>query len=187
MIKAIIFDCFGVLNLDAHQSVAQKHPESSVEIIDLGRQSDYGWISKEQYLESLARITGESPHTVETFIETEHHLNYDLVASIKLLKAKYKIGLLSNVGRGWLEDFFSEHSLHSLFDVTVASGDVGMVKPSAEIFELMAKRINCQPSECIMIDDLADNCAGADAAGMGSIQFHSNKQVLRDLAALLDE
>src|ERR1044072_60012 len=108
MIKAVIFDCFGVLYVDSHGSLAARFPDVAQEIHDLGQQSDHGWIDKEQYLTGLAQVTGESTVFLEEYINTEHHLNDELVEVIRELKPHYKIGMLSNVGRGWLDDFFAK-------------------------------------------------------------------------------
>lgn len=183
--KAIIFDCYGVLYVDSHRSLKQEYPDLAQDIADLSQQSDYGWIDREQYLEELSRLTGESTSFITEFILTEHHLNKALVATIAELKTQYKIGMVSNVGRGWLDDFFAQHNLRHLFDTIVLSGEEGITKPDPGIFALAAERLGVDPSECIMIDDIADNCAGADAAGMRSVHYRSNTQLTSDLRALI--
>lgn len=95
------------------------------------------------------------------------------------------MGLLSNIGRGWIDDFFDKHQLHDLFDAVVLSGEEGIAKPHPRIYELIAERLGVKPSECVMIDDLPENCAGADAAGMRSIFYVSNEQCLDELSALI--
>lgn len=183
--KAIIFDCYGVMYVDSHRSLKQEYPDLAQEIADLSQQSDYGWIDREEYLSGLSQITGESSAFISEFILTEHHLNRPLVAYIAELKTQYKIGMLSNVGRGWLDDFFATHNLKHLFDAVVLSGEEGITKPSPEIFELAATRLGVETGDCVMIDDITDNCAGADAAGMRSIHYRSNTQLMSDLSSLL--
>lgn len=183
--KAIIFDCYGVLYVDSHRSLKQEYPDLAQDIADLSQQSDYGWIDREKYVGELSRLTGESTNTITEFILTEHHLNRPLVAHIAELKTQYKIGMLSNVGRGWLDDFFASHNLRHLFDEVILSGEEGMTKPNPEIFELAAERLGVNPSECIMIDDIQDNCNGADVAGMRSIHYRSITQLMNDLNQLL--
>lgn len=183
--KAIIFDCYGVLYVDSHRSLKQEYPDLAQDIADLGQQADYGWIDKEEYLEGLSRVTGEPSETISEFILTEHHLNRALVAHIAELKTQYKIGILSNVGRGWLDDFFTQHNLRHLFDAVVLSGEEGMTKPNPEIFVLAAERLGVEPSECIMIDDIQENCNGADAAGMRAIHYRSVTQLTSDLQVMI--
>ncbi len=183
--KAIIFDCYGVLYVDSHRSLKQEYPELAQDIADLSQQSDYGWIDREEYLEGLSRLTGEPTATITEFILTEHHLNKPLVSIIAELKSQYKIGMVSNVGRGWLDDFFAQHNLRHLFDTIILSGEEGMTKPSPEIFALAAERLEVDPSGCIMIDDIQENCNGADAAGMRSIHYRSITQLTNDLQSML--
>ena len=187
MTKAIIFDCYGVLYVDSHRSLKQEYPELAQDIADLSQQSDYGWIDREEYVQGLSHLTGESTGTITEFILTEHHLNKPLVSVIAELKSEYKIGMVSNVGRGWLDDFFAQHNLRHLFDMVVLSGEEGMTKPNPEIFELAAQRLEVDPSECIMIDDIQDNCDGADAAGMRAIHYRSITQLTNDLQAMISD
>lgn len=186
MTKAVIFDCYGVLYVDSHLSLAQRYPELSQEIRDLGRQSDHGWIDKEAYLTGLSRVTGESTIFLEDFINSEHRLNQELVERITQLKPAYKIGMLSNVGRGWLEDFFTKYDIKSLFDAVVLSGEEGVTKPSPEIYQICADRLGVDTADCVMIDDIADNISGADAAGMKGILFENNTDCLAKLDSLLN-
>jgi HAD superfamily hydrolase (TIGR01509 family) len=67
-----------------------------------------------------------------------------------------------------IDGLFTPEELESLFDVVVLSSEVGMVKPHPEIYELVAERLGVASGECIMIDDLPTNTAGAEAAGMQS-------------------
>jgi epoxide hydrolase-like predicted phosphatase len=77
--------------------------------------------------------------------------------------AGLRTGLISNSmgGASYDRDLFPE-----LFDGVVISGDVGMHKPQPEIFLLGAERTGVAPSECVFVDDLRENCEGAEAVGM---------------------
>ena len=80
--------------------------------------------------------------------------------------AGVKTGLISNsMGRGMYEDA----PLDELFDGVVISGEVGLHKPQPEIFRLGAERAGAPPEACVFVDDLRENCAGAEAVGMTAI------------------
>lgn len=184
--KAIIFDCFGVLYLDVKQSLLNTvSREQAEQLADVFMQNNYGMMNREEYVKTVAGISGMTPKEFEEFTAFEHRLNTVLVDKIRELKKEYKIGLLSNIGRGWINEFFDAHQIHELFDEVVLSGEEGIAKPSPRIFELMASRLNCEPEECVMIDDIEANCGGANVAGMRSIHFQSNRQCLHDLDKLL--
>lgn len=181
--KAIIFDCFGVLYIDKRQSLLQSLPPTiALELHDIFQQGNYGLLSREEYLTAATTLTGLSAQEFEEATANGHRLNEELIAKIRELKASYKIGLLSNIGRGWIDQFFDKHQLHDLFDAVVLSGEEGIAKPHPRIYELIAERLGVEPSNCVFIDDLEENCAGADAAGMPSIHYVTNDQCLVELA-----
>lgn len=186
-IKAVVFDCFGVLHIDTKQSLLQSlPPEVAVELHDIFQQSNYGLLSRDEYVKAATSLTGQTPEEFNKANTGGYRLNTELIDKIRELKeAQYKVGLLSNIGRGWINDFFDKHQLHDLFDVVVLSGEVGMVKPQPGIYELTAERLELQPDECVFIDDAPDNCAGADAVGMRAIHYVSNDQCLSELDRFL--
>lgn len=185
-IKAIIFDCFGVLYVDYSEAYFAHFPESLEQLRDLNKACDRGYLSLEEYLASVSKLTGDSPETIYAAFAREHVLNQRAIEYIqKDLKPSYKIGLLTNIGRGWMQQFFSEHQLHELFDAAIISSEEHIVKPEPEIYRLTAERLGVQPDECVMIDDREVNCCGAEAAGMASVVYDSFEQTKRDLTRLL--
>jgi putative hydrolase of the HAD superfamily len=97
--------------------------------------------------------------------------------------ADVRTGLISN---SWGEGLSYDTSmLEELFDGIVISGDVGMHKPEPEIFLLGARRIDVPASECVFVDDLRENCAGAEAVGMTAILHRGADSTLPRLEELL--
>lgn len=185
-VKAIVFDCFGVLYIDKKQHLLQSlSPSIAVELHDIFQQGNYGLLSREEYLKAATSLTGQTPEEFELASVGGFRLNDELIAKVKELKQSYKIGLLSNIGRGWIDDFFDTHQLRDLFDAVVLSGEEGIAKPHPSIYELAASRLDVETGECVMIDDVQENCAGADAAGMRAIHYVSNEQCLAELQSLL--
>lgn len=185
-IKAVIFDCFGVLYLDTTTSILSHVPaKNRQEAADVFMANNYGHFTKQQYVERIAELSGLTAREVEQYIGREHHLNTQLVALIgETIRPSFKVGLLSNIGRGWINEFFDTHQVKELFDEVVLSGEEGIAKPHPAIFELMATRLALQPEECVMIDDIEANCEGAEMSGMKAIHFTSNDQLLDDLYRL---
>jgi epoxide hydrolase-like predicted phosphatase len=94
-----------------------------------------------------------------------------------------RTGLISN---SWGEGLSYDTSmLEELFDGIVISGDVGMHKPDPEIFLLGAERTGVAPAECVFVDDLRENCAGAEAVGMTAILHRGADSSLPRLEELL--
>lgn len=79
----------------------------------------------------------------------------------------------------WPEGLKVHPELGTVFGTTVVSGEVGILKPSVGIYNLLCERANLRPEQCVFIDDGLHNCIGAKAAGMDAIQF-TNPQQLAD-------
>jgi 2-haloacid dehalogenase len=63
----------------------------------------------------------------------------------------------------------------------VVSGEVGMLKPDAEIFELFLERNGLAARDCVFIDDSRANVASAASLGFDAIHFSSAQQLAQDL------
>jgi HAD superfamily hydrolase (TIGR01509 family) len=187
VIKAIIFDCFGVLVMARRVKLYQDYPQFKTQIDDLGYQSDYGMTSRQQFDDSIAELVGLTPEEVEARYWATNVRNEAAIAWVRELKSsgQYKIGMLSNIGRGFINDSLPMTEQTSLFDEVVLSCDVGMIKPDPRIFELAAERLGVAPYECIMIDDLPSNIDGAERAGMQGVVFGSINQAQADFKQLL--
>lgn len=186
MIRGIIFDCFGVLHLDTNAAYFARFPGHEEELHDLNTRADHGFVDKADYLTEAATIIGTTEREVAEGIATESTLNEPLAKYIEQkLRPHYKIALLSNIGRGWVKDFFDTHQLHGLFDEVVLSNEEGITKPNPLVFQHTADKLGLSPDECVMIDDREENCEGAKAAGMTALSYTSNDTLYRDLTALL--
>lgn len=172
MTKAIIFDCFGVLLLDAHQSFLESYGNKREQLLELRAQADAGFLDRAELLEAFAQVTDQTAEEVDERLRTEHHLNHKLVTLIKQLKKdQYKLGMLSNLGRGWLDELLPFQEVRGLFDDIVVSGDVHMVKPQREIYLLACDRLFVEPEDTLFIDDIQANCTGAQDAGLNAIHY----------------
>jgi epoxide hydrolase-like predicted phosphatase len=89
--------------------------------------------------------------------------------------------LLSN---SWGLAYPREH-WDELFDVVVISGEVGMRKPEARIYQLTAERLGLAPEACVFVDDLAPNIRGAAAVGMVGVHHVTPQQTIEELESLL--
>jgi epoxide hydrolase-like predicted phosphatase len=99
----------------------------------------------------------------------------------QIRRSGVKTGLLSN---SWSTDHYDRELLMELFDVTVISAEVQMHKPQPEIYRLAAKRLEVTPEECLFVDDLKENCDGAEAVGMTAIRHRSAPETIARLTEL---
>jgi putative hydrolase of the HAD superfamily len=67
----------------------------------------------------------------------------------------------------------------------VISGEVGLHKPEPEIFRLGPERLGVEPGDCVFVDDLRENCEGAEAVGMTAILHRGADGTIPELERLL--
>jgi epoxide hydrolase-like predicted phosphatase len=91
-------------------------------------------------------------------------------------------GLISN---SWGRTTYDQELIDELFDAAVISGDVGLHKPEPEIYRLGAEKIGVPAEECVFVDDLRENCEGAEAVGMTAILHRGADSTLPELERLL--
>lgn len=97
--------------------------------------------------------------------------------TVPLLKELKKRGLLVGVitnGPSYLQNHkMDESGLREYCDIVVVSGDLGIHKPSPEIFELTAERLGLKCEECVYVGDHPINdIQGALSAGMSAIRMN---------------
>lgn len=114
------------------------------------------------------------------------HLNDELIDIVKNLKRKnYKIALLSNNSTE-LRQKLIENEIIDLFDEIIISAEVGFQKPQPEIFDILFKRLEANPSEVIFVDDTPRSLENADKIGYIPILFKDNKSLKSELSSILD-
>jgi FMN phosphatase YigB (HAD superfamily) len=187
-IKAIIFDCFGVLVTSARVALKNDYPRVRKQIDDLDHQADYGLISRQQLNVGLAALIGMTPDQIEAKYWGSSIRVESANSWLKLLKnsGQYKIGMLSNVGRGFFNSYFTPAEQAELFDAVVLSSDVDMAKPEIGIFQLTADKLGVKMSECVMIDDTYSNIDAVMGAGMQGVWFISTQQAIEDTNKILE-
>ena len=90
-------------------------------------------------------------------------------------------GLVSN---SWSTAHYDRKLLAELFDAVVISAEVGLHKPQPEIYLLAAERLEVEPAECLFVDDLRENCDGAEAVGMTAIRHREPAETIARLTEL---
>lgn len=72
-----------------------------------------------------------------------------------------------------------------LFDAAVISNEVGMRKPSPEIYREAARRLDLDPGACVFVDDLRANVEAAERVGMRGILHERAEETIPLLQELL--
>ncbi len=187
MIRAIIFDCFGVLTTDTWRAFLDSLPEGTdtTEAREINKAYDAGLLTTEEFLEQVEQVTGHIPKQVEDMAKGDVLKNTKLLEYVAELKTTYKIGLLSNIASNWIRDSFLTAEEQALFDDMVFSHDVGTTKPDPRIFELTCERLGVEPNEAIMIDDVESYCRSAEQVGLKAVVYEDFEQCRQQLEQLL--
>lgn len=188
MIQAVIFDCFGVLTTDGWLAFRERYLDADPPRLERGvasnKRVDAGLISYDDFIHEIADLAGVSIQQTLSVIEGRT-VNEKLFTYIRdQLKPACKIGMLSNAADDWLDQLF-EPWQNKLFDQTVLSYQVGVIKPDPLMYQTVAERLGVLPEECIFIDDQQRYVDGAVNVGMRGVHFTDTQQTMTAIEELL--
>ncbi|HVQ93097.1 MAG TPA: HAD-IA family hydrolase, partial [Mycobacteriales bacterium] len=86
--------------------------------------------------------------------------------------------LLSN---SWGQPY-PEAVLAELFDATVFSCAAGVRKPDPAAYLLAARLLGTEPAQCLFVDDIRSNVAGAEAVGMTGLWHRDPAETIPAIA-----
>jgi epoxide hydrolase-like predicted phosphatase len=168
------------LDPDAVKRLFREEPRA----LELVRGLETGSISEEEFGERFGELLEieDRAGLVERMFRGVREDERMLEAVRRARAAGIRTGLVSNsMGAGR----YDRSVFPELFDGVVISGDVGMHKPQPEIFLLGAERAGVAPEECVFVDDLRENCVGAEAVGMTAVLHRGPDTTLPELERLL--
>ncbi len=85
----------------------------------------------------------------------------------------YRLGLLSNIGSGFVEDMRRNHLIPDVhFDAVIDSSKVGVIKPDPKIYEIAEAAAGVKPEEILFVDDSRANLIPAQKRGWHVMWFN---------------
>jgi putative hydrolase of the HAD superfamily len=152
--------------------------------LELLRRLETGELDEDRFSEQFAPLLGLTEHEglVDRLFAGMEPEQPMLDALRRARAAGVRTGMISN---SWGRGRYDRDSFAELFDGVVISGEVGFHKPQPEIFELGAERIGLAPGDCVFVDDLRENCQGAEAVGMTAVLHRDTERTLERLEELL--
>jgi 2-haloacid dehalogenase len=119
-----------------------------------------------------------------------YHMNWEKMISgeiientglLEILKAKYRLFGLTNWSAEAFPVAFEKYSFFKHFEGIVVSGQVRMVKPNKDIYELLLTRYGLKAEESLFIDDNAANIQTAKELSFLTIHVNGNQLVREQL------
>jgi epoxide hydrolase-like predicted phosphatase len=189
MIRAIFFDCFGVLISDGLELVCrrldQENPEAREFIRHIVWLNNTGQIHPGESTRRIAAHMKVPQDDWRALVKRGEVRDDQMLGLVRQLRGDYKTGLMSNIAKVSLHKRFSEAELRELFDEVIISGEIGHVKPQPEIYQIAADKLGLSPQECVFIDDRRAYAQAAEQVGMHWIYYENYRQLVEDLEKLL--
>ena len=141
--------------------------------------------------EGVALLSAEHPEhaeLIEAFVSRwPETVAGPIDGTVQLLAELIERGTPVYALSNWSAETFAEARARfeflEWFDGIVISGEEGVIKPEARIFEILCERWDLRPATTVFIDDTAANVDAARELGFQAIRFHDPPRLR---AALVD-
>ncbi len=196
--RAVIWDMGGVLvrnmvpgprqHLAKKYNLTERQLEDMVFANPVSAKASTGEANVDELWNFVAQTLHIDPKEMPAFeaaFWSSDRMDEDLVDFIRSLHDRYKTGLLSNAfsdTRVSLNARFPR--LLPIFDVSIFSAEVGLVKPDPRFYEMILDRLGVKADESVFVDDFIENVEGARAVGMKAVHFKNAQQARQ---AVLEE
>lgn len=198
-IKNIIFDLGDViLNIDvplASQSFAELSGLSQSEILQIFREQDVfrkfetGHLSETDFRDFVRTILNQAAWEDAVIDQAWNSLLLDIpserIELLKKLAGNYRLFLLSNTSSIHITEVnkilfkaTGVEKLDDLFEKVYVSYEMGLMKPSAEIYQQVLLEAGLLAEETLFLDDNLDNITGASAVGIQTIHVQKPTTIL---------
>ncbi|MFC9602507.1 HAD family hydrolase [Streptomyces niveus] len=195
----VILDIGGVLEITPETGWVQRWedrlelPMGTVteRMRDVWRAGSVGHISEHDVHWEVASRLGLDVHQLEAFMAdlwTEYlgTPNAGLIAYVRALQGRCRLGILSNSFVGARERETALYHFDELVEQIVYSHEIGIEKPDPRAFEAACASLEVGPESCLFVDDVPANVEAARAAGMQAHLFEDNIGTITRIAAHLD-
>jgi len=197
LIQAALFDYRGVLaetdaarlqRLAARCGVKERSLRRLLFEGDSYRLALQGEISAEKHWSTAARLLRVPPAELGEFVREICQmdvLDEDLLAFLRVLRPRCKVGLLANAPSDLRLVLADQAGVLETFDDLLISSEVGLVKPDVRIYQLAAQRLGVKPETALMVDASEANILGAQRAGLHTLRYPGSQSGLAALKSLL--
>lgn len=186
MIKTIIFDIGQVLlHYNPKSLIDSRYSEPDASFIfetlflsPLWLDLDRGTRTYEEVLSVLSAAYPKYRDAYAYLLASWTSILKPIVSTTDLLPALKKLGFqllyLSNFHKEAFPAIIEQNSFFQYFDGGLVSFQHHLLKPEAEIYQVLSANYGLNPDECLFIDDSLSNILAAKQLGYHTIHFTSN-------------
>lgn len=181
MIKVVAFDYGGVLGTEADdwngtfKKVLEISGLSNDDMLQIWQRHWQNLVVGKEEISSFWMDVGKKndvdPEKLRETYNDSITINNEVFDFAKSLRFKFKLIVLSNDTKDWMNAKISRFKLLETFETVYCSANVGYSKPNKEIYEYVLKDQNIRPEELLFIDNQENNIEAAKQLGIKTILF----------------
>ena len=134
-----------------------------------------GELSSDEFLSLLGY--SNPTETMQDYLTNFLTLDQDFLQFAEQNYKQYDFVLLSNDVEEWSKYLFGLYGLQKYFKESIISGEIHMRKPENRIFSYAIEHLQCDPQECIFVDNSVQNLDAAQKAGINTVLFNRDNEV----------
>lgn len=196
MIQAVIFDLGGVVFTNGTKNFSEylgkkyqvdvEKAKALLDKSDIGNAYRTGKITREAFWDAVKRelVLHEQIDVLEQKWIDVYVLIEETKAIIDNLSQKYSVYYLSDNVKERVEAIDKKYGFKKWFTDGISSHEVGVRKPSSEIYQIALKKTGINPDDVLFIDDKENNLTPAKKLGMQTLLFESPEKLATDLKKL---
>jgi len=194
MIKNIIFDLGGVITLQGNADLQSFDKRFDLSAGTLGRiaRDCFQKMSSQKDFDEASYFKGNYQEIVPwekykeaiSSLNAVERVNQPLVDWIRSKQNNYCICLLTNNSPALDMLLYEKYKIRDLFCQVFNSVDIGVSKPSPEIFKYILEKLSAKVEECVSIDDSMENVKSAERLGFHGVIFRDNESLFSNFQKL---
>ncbi len=197
VLRCVLFDLGNVLLFFSHEKMCKQiaevcqRPFEQVQNVlfdeQLQKRFETGKLSEREFHEQLEKRLNVrvNPERLKLAASEIFELNKPMIPLVKGLKKRgIRLVLFSNTCVTHYEYALAKYPLFQQFDDAVLSYKVGASKPDAPMYEAALQAIQCEPHECLYVDDMEPNVEAGKQFGLRAELFRDAQSFAQQLKQL---
>ena len=204
-LKTILWDFGGVFTTSPFEAFAKFErerglPEDFIRSVNSRNIEANAWaqlesnkISREEFDELFRLESEELGHSVrgsDVLTLLSGDVRPRMVTTLAECKKHYRVGCITNNMKPSAENHATPTvvqdsptlKIMEMFETIVESSVEGVRKPDPQIYKIACRRLNCEPEQCVFLDDLGINLKPARAMGMITIKVVDPDVAIQELS-----